>query len=35
MHNAWSNKNILFWKVTWFLPMKKGVPRGIPKLWRL
>jgi hypothetical protein len=23
------------WKVTWFLPMKKGVPRGIPKLWRL
>jgi hypothetical protein len=27
-HNAWSNKNIVSWKVTWFLPMKKGVPRG-------
>jgi hypothetical protein len=35
MHNAWSNKNIVFWKVTWFLPMKKGCLGGIPKLWRL
>jgi hypothetical protein len=23
------------WKVTWFLPMKKGCLGGIPKLWRL
>jgi hypothetical protein len=23
-HSAWSNKNIVSWKVTWFLPMKKG-----------
>jgi hypothetical protein len=30
-HNAWSNKNIVSWKVTWFLPMKKGVPRGHPQ----
>jgi hypothetical protein len=35
MHSAWSNKNIVFWKVTWFLPMKKGCLGGIPKLWRL
>jgi hypothetical protein len=30
-HNAWSNKNIVSWKVTWFLPMKKGVSRGHPQ----
>jgi hypothetical protein len=30
-HSAWSNKNIVSWKVTWFLPMKKGVPRGHPQ----
>jgi hypothetical protein len=24
MHSIWSNKNIVSWKVTWFLPMKKG-----------
>jgi hypothetical protein len=35
MHNAWSNKNIVFWKVTWFFPMKKGCLGGIPKLWCL
>jgi hypothetical protein len=35
MPNAWSNKNIVCWKVTWFLPMKKGCLWGIPKLWRL
>jgi hypothetical protein len=35
MHSAWNNKNIVFCKVTWFLPMKKGVPRGHPKLWCL
>jgi hypothetical protein len=35
MHSAWSNKNIVCWKVTWFLPMKKGCLGGIPKLWRL
>jgi hypothetical protein len=29
MHNAWSNKNIIFWKVTWFLSMKKGYLGGI------
>jgi hypothetical protein len=23
------------WKVTWFLPMKKGCLGGIPKIWRL
>jgi hypothetical protein len=23
-HSAWSNKNIVSWKVTWFLSMKKG-----------
>ena len=34
-HSAWSNKNIVSWKVTWFLPMKKGCLGGIPKLWRL
>jgi hypothetical protein len=34
-HSAWSNKNIVSWKVTWFLPMKKGYLGGIPKLWRL
>jgi hypothetical protein len=34
-HNAWSNKNIVCWKVTWFLPMKKGCLGGIPKVWRL
>jgi hypothetical protein len=34
-HSAWSNKNIVCWKVTWFLPMKKGCLGGIPKLWRL
>jgi hypothetical protein len=34
-HSIWSNKNIVCWKVTWFLPMKKGCLRGIPKLWRL
>jgi hypothetical protein len=32
MHSAWSNKNIVCWKVTWFLPMKKGCLGGIPKL---
>jgi hypothetical protein len=30
-HSAWSNKNIVSWKVTWFLSMKKGVPRGHPQ----
>jgi hypothetical protein len=35
MHSAWSNKNILFWKVTWFFSMKKGCLGGIPKLWLL
>jgi hypothetical protein len=35
MHSAWSNKNIVFWKVTWFFPMKKGCLGGIRKLWRL
>jgi hypothetical protein len=25
---------IVCWKVTWFLPMKKGCLGGIPKLWR-
>jgi hypothetical protein len=35
MHSTWSNKNIVCWKVTWFLPMKKGCLRGIPKIWRL
>jgi hypothetical protein len=35
MHRIWSNKNIVCWKVTWFLPMKKGCLGGIPKLWRL
>jgi hypothetical protein len=35
MHSAWSNKNIVCWKVTLFLPMKKGCLGGIPKLWRL
>jgi hypothetical protein len=34
-HSVWSNKNIVFWKVTSFLPMKKGCLGGIPKLWRL
>jgi hypothetical protein len=34
-HSVWSNKNIVFWKVTWFLPMKKGCLGGILKLWRL
>jgi hypothetical protein len=34
-HRIWSNKNIVSWKVTWFLPMKKGCLGGIPKLWRL
>jgi hypothetical protein len=34
-HSAWSNKNIVCWKVTWFLPMKKGCLGGIPKLWCL
>jgi hypothetical protein len=34
-HSAWSNKNIVSWKVTWFLPMKKGCLGGIPKLWCL
>jgi hypothetical protein len=34
-HSSWSNKNIVFWKVTWFLPMKKGCLAGIPKLWSL
>jgi hypothetical protein len=28
-------KNIVCWKVTWFLPMKKGCLGGIPKLWHL
>jgi hypothetical protein len=31
-YSAWSNKNIVCWKVTWFFPMKKGCLRGIPKL---
>jgi hypothetical protein len=31
-HSAWSNKYIVSWKVTWFLPMKKGCLGGIPKL---
>jgi hypothetical protein len=35
MQSAWSNKNIVCWKVTWFLPMKKGCLGGIPKLLRL
>jgi hypothetical protein len=35
MHSAWSNKNIVFWKVSWFLLMKKGCLGGIPKLWCL
>jgi hypothetical protein len=35
MRSAWSNKNIVCWKVTWFLPMKKGCLGGIPKLWCL
>jgi hypothetical protein len=35
MHNAWSNKNIVSWKVTWFFSMKMGCLGGIPKLWRL
>jgi hypothetical protein len=34
-HRIWSNKNIVSWKVTWFLPMKKGCLGGIPKLLRL
>jgi hypothetical protein len=34
-HSVWSNKNIVFWKVTWFLPMKKGCLGGIPKIWCL
>jgi hypothetical protein len=34
-HSAWSNKNIVVWKVTWFLPMKKGCLGGILKLWCL
>jgi hypothetical protein len=34
-HNAWSNKNLMCWKVTWFLPMKKGCLGGLPKLWCL
>jgi hypothetical protein len=34
-HRIWSNKNIVCWNVTWFLPMKKGCLGGIPKLWRL
>jgi hypothetical protein len=34
-HNAWSNKNIAYWKVTWFLRMKTGCLGGIPKLWCL
>jgi hypothetical protein len=33
MHRIWSNKNIVSWKVTWFLPMKNGCLGGIPKLW--
>jgi hypothetical protein len=24
MHRIWSNKNIVSWKVTWYLSMKKG-----------
>jgi hypothetical protein len=35
MHSAWSNKNIVCWKVTWCLPIKKGCLWGIPKLWCL
>jgi hypothetical protein len=35
MHNAWSNKNLVSWRVAWFLPMKKGCLGGIPKLWCL
>jgi hypothetical protein len=35
MHSTWTNKNIVSWTVTWFLPMKKGCLGGIPKLWRL
>jgi hypothetical protein len=34
-HRIWSNKNIVYWKVTWFLPMKKGCLGGIPKFWCL
>jgi hypothetical protein len=34
-HRIRSNKNIVSWKVTWFLPMKKGCLGGIPKLWCL
>jgi hypothetical protein len=34
-HRIWSNKIIVCWKVTWFLPMKKGCLGGIPKLWCL
>jgi hypothetical protein len=34
-HRIWSNKNIVYWKVIWFLPMKKGCLGGIPKLSRL
>jgi hypothetical protein len=35
MHRIWSSKNIVSWKVTWFLPMKKGCLGGILKLWHL
>jgi hypothetical protein len=34
-HNAWSNKSIVCWKVTWFLAMKKGCLGAFPKLWHL
>jgi hypothetical protein len=34
-HRIWSNKNIVCWKVTLLLSMKKGCLGGIPKLWHL
>ena len=33
-HNIWSNKNIVYWEVTWCFLMKWWC-MGIPKLWRL
>jgi hypothetical protein len=35
MHSIQSNKNIVSWKMTWYFVDEEGVPRGIPKLWRL
>ena len=34
-HNAWSNKNIAHWKMTWCFCWWSGDALGIPKLWRL